>query len=200
MYGRDNEMDEWSEGAIKSCDAGTDSKRITSFSPGSLELTSTGTARLGISQCLQMEEIVESGGEAVLAGTSATANRRACVSASISERSSRGGFGPDCSWATLDWRANCGVGAFGGRVSAQHQKESVEVVIFGPTRTRETTQRRVFVDTPAPETLKELDEVVILVQQEYMQRQTDEHFNILVPVFLKDIVEVVSLVQQENVQ
>ena len=32
----------------------------------------------------------------------------------------------------------------------KHQKESVEVVIFGPARTRETTQRRVFVDTPAP--------------------------------------------------
>ena len=75
-----------------------------------------------------------------------------------------------------------------------------EVVIFGPARTREITQRQVFVDTPAPETLKELDEVVILVQQEYMQRQTDKHFNILVLVILKDIVEVVSLVPQENVQ
>ena len=57
--GRDNEMDEWSEGAIKSCNAGNDSKRIRSFLRGSLELTSTGTARLGdIIVPAVMEEIV----------------------------------------------------------------------------------------------------------------------------------------------
>ena len=42
-------MNEWSEGAIKSCNEGTDSKRIRSFLLGSLDLTSTGTAHLGIS-------------------------------------------------------------------------------------------------------------------------------------------------------
>ena len=74
------------------------------------------------------------------------------------------------------------MGAFFLDVSVpKHWKESVEVVIFGPARTRETTRRRVFVDTPAPETSKELGEVVILVQQEHMQRQTDEHFSIFVP-------------------
>ena len=63
------------------------------------------------------------------------------------------------------------MGAFCGSLSAQTLERERRGDV-GPARTRETTQRRVFVDTPAPETKNELDEVVILVQQEYMQRQT----------------------------
>ena len=41
-----------------------------------------------------------------------------------------------------------------------------------------------------------MDKVVNFEQKEYMQRQTEEHFNVLVEVILKDVVEVVSLVPQ----
>ena len=47
-------------------------------------------------------------------------------------------------WERFFWTSQC----------PKHRKESVEVLIFGPARTRETTQRQVFVDTPAPETFE----------------------------------------------
>ena len=36
---------------------------------------------------------------------------------------------------------------------------------------------------------KEMDEVVSLIPQEYVQRKTGDHFNVFVIVVLKDIVE-----------
>ena len=57
------------------------------------------------------------------------------------------------------------------------------------------------VDFPVPQIWEEIVEVVSLVPQEYVQRQTDERFvNVPVPPILEDIVEVVRRAPQELAQ
>ena len=57
------------------------------------------------------------------------------------------------------------------------------------------------VDFPVPQIWEEITEVVSLVPQEYVQRQTDERcVDVPVPPILEDIVEVVRRAPQELVQ
>ena len=98
--GETDRMTEWSEGAVKSCNAGADFvlEAHEVFSMGDLPVDVNWKGSFGdIPVPPVMEEIVvviAGGGEADPAGTNATADHRACASASVrgSGRDSQGGL------------------------------------------------------------------------------------------------------------